>query len=168
MELNNSTICSNVSSRIPQVEHGGWFPLAIAVIVFAISYVWHWGSTQRCLHSAKFGSQLEDVIVPETGGSDEDPQASLKFTLSCSGLRLWQSGWFSAVTLIAFISPSESYRQEFNKILHLAGSQTTLGECQNSAHVQVTAHSQHCAAPELFPPRPQLISGVEARPCLSH
>jgi K+ transporter len=50
-----------------QVTHGGYVPVAIAFIVVGISYVWHWGSTKRYMHSSKLGTQLEDILEPEEG-----------------------------------------------------------------------------------------------------
>jgi hypothetical protein len=41
--------------------------VAIAFIVVGISYVWHWGSTKRYMHSSKLGTQLEDILELEEG-----------------------------------------------------------------------------------------------------
>lgn len=30
-----------------QFLHGGWFPLAVALAIFAISSVWYWGQTRK-------------------------------------------------------------------------------------------------------------------------
>ena len=42
---------------VAQFDHGGWFPLAIAAFVFAISSIWYWGQTKK----ARF---LKGDLVP--------------------------------------------------------------------------------------------------------
>lgn len=51
-----------------QVPHGGWFPLAVAAVVFAVAALWHWGCVLRLrAEHASSVRLVEDLLRPEEG-----------------------------------------------------------------------------------------------------
>ena len=66
---------SDMFRILAQVPDGGWFPLAMAVVVFAVAAVWHWGCMLRLRAGRASSARLiEDLLrLEEEPGCDAPP-----------------------------------------------------------------------------------------------
>lgn len=50
---------------IVKVPQGAWFPLALGVAILSITYLWHYGATQRFKYTSNKNSRVEDLLDRE-------------------------------------------------------------------------------------------------------
>lgn len=68
-----------------QIPTGAWFPLAFGAFVLFISYVWHYGATQRFAYSKRRRLKLASLVRP-------DPRRSITAASCIPGKSIIQNG----------------------------------------------------------------------------
>lgn len=47
-----------------QIPKGAWFPLALGFVILGVSYLWHYGASQRFRYSSKRKMKLGSLLRP--------------------------------------------------------------------------------------------------------
>jgi KUP system potassium uptake protein len=71
---------SYLSANLFKFLNGGWFPIALAFVVFVVSSIWFYGRDQKTAYAKKNALYLEQVISPNgptPNGEEEDDDKAL-------------------------------------------------------------------------------------------